>query len=654
MALNRFYLQEYIDTSFSPWDSTGEQYVYPDDNFIVSESSTNSRKCLFSDNPWMMYDRQTSLKASALLHFEAPPKLKRNSAIILKQQKSILLSLDRHAYSSPGNPLSISTLRKYTHTLGEVALYSSLKDVTLFDTLSSSKHVNSIYQNIDTTSRKNQFKILIDKLSRLPFRYVGFIPAKIDTSAGVRLPAWREHAQTELIPTSVYLQMISSYKEIIQGYLKNQDQLKKLILKCCHTYNYGRKQRGSKGKYVPFEAAIASENLEDYCALHSITTTLKLSKHISLIQYCAIMLIYIFTGMRRSEAYSLNTASLIKTEKNGIIEKRQLAGFTTKLHGRRKNVSWITSKDIEAPFAAACDIAKLIVASSSLDVDDNHLVFISGAYMPISPAVINEENNPLNEPTLGNFEPRHFQHLLPGLTITEPDIQELESVDPHRVWRADIRFSSGQEWPLAIHQIRRSTAVYAIRSGMVSLPALKELLKHITIQMSKYYSKGASFAKDFLSLDKGEQKPFIYDYRANEDFVRAWQYTNEFLLSDEPLHGPHGIWLERHGKPAIAKIRYAELLSATLKRIERGQLSYRPTPLGGCTSNEICEKRIAVNILGCNNCKSAAIRVPNLIRVIASQEITVKSCAPESPEFFIERQELNDLHSLATELGVAV
>ncbi|RII76837.1 integrase [Pseudomonas monteilii] len=230
---------------------------------------------------------------------------------------------------------------------------------------------------------------------------------------------------------------------------------------------------------------------------------------------------------------------------------------------------------------------------------------------------------------------------------------ELESMAPGRAWRALAEFSVGQPWPLTIHQIRRSTAIYAIRSGIVSLPALKHILHHITIEMSLYYARGSSFARDLLKESSNSKSAFVHVYQSAELQVRAWQYANEFILTDEVLHGPHGLWLKGKAKDSSKTIPYAELLEDTLKRMKRGELHYQPTPVGGCTSGEVCHKRISVNFLGCDGCKSAAIKPSKVLKLIEVQKVLVSHCDVDSPERNAENQTLFELTEFAQTMGIS-
>lgn len=330
---------------------------------------------------------------------------------------------------------------------------------------------------------------------------------------------------------------------------------------------------------------------------------------------------------------------------------RSLHGFTTKLHKRRKHVDWYSSSDVELPFAAASHVCKTILACNGMFPDDQY-VFISTAYFPFSNTVLDAATINSDEPVAGNYEPSRFQRRLTTPTINSADMVELKNVDPLRIWNATSEVNIGNAWPLSIHQLRRSTAIYAIRSGIVTLPALKSMLKHISIVMTKYYSRGSIYAPDILKAFSGKKDSMVALFQESERHVASWQYTNEVIMSEEALYGAHGVWAQIHGKKALLKLNYAERFDETLKRVNKGQLSYRATPLGGCTSNSICTKRITVDLLGCDGCASAVVIKPKLLKLIALQNVTVEACNQGSMEHTAELQTQYELSSFATRLGI--
>ncbi len=650
MQYAKFFLTEYIETDTTPWSAYATDFVYPSDNFVIAIQDDGT-PVEFSQNTWPMQGRERGISQRSVIHLKykgEPPDA--DWGINLIQCKSILLALDRHAYKSPGTPLGTDSINRYNLVLHKVRMYCYEKGITVFQALSSSEHVKGIYDLCLDQAKSNAKALddLLPKISKLPFRYLGFKP----TTAKFQQPpisANTKNSQTLVIPTAIYLGLLVEYKKIITSYMNNRGQLQSMAFRLSQDPSFGNGQSG--GNSPAFQRALEEYYLVEYAKANNILDKKELLAHFGLINYCSAMLIYAFTGMRRSEVYSLRLSALKVDIKNGVVVSRGLHGFTTKLHRRRKNVVWYSSLDIELPFATASHVCKTILQCNGITSNDQY-VFISTAYFPFSNTLLDTESLNTDDVVAGNYEPSRYQHRLNTPKIGAADMAELKNVDPLRTCGVTNEISVGSIWPLSIHQLRRSTAIYAIRSGMVTLPALKSMLKHITIEMTKYYSRGSIYAPDILKVFDSKKDSMVALYQESERHVAAWQYTNEVLMPEEALYGGHGVWAQVHATKAHRKMNYAERFEETLKRVSKGQLSYRTTPLGGCTSNSSCTKRITVDLLGCDGCASAVVKKPKLLKLIALQNITVESCAQGSIERTAELQTLHELSSFASRLGI--
>jgi integrase len=402
------------------------------------------------------------------------------------------------------------------------------------------------------------------------------------------------------------------------------------------------------GDTSDFDDAIAAEGLHEYACRYSVSNLVELQRHFGLVYYACIMLFYAFTGMRRSEAYSLNLKSLKRKFQDGRVIAYGLAGFTTKFRKSRVRVVWYTSQDVVAPFEAASHICETIMDCNGCRTDHQYL-FLTTTYFPFA---IGRKGRALDSsaPTLGNYEPYKYQRFIGDPIIDSSHIRELQTFNPFRQWESEDKFLVGKPWPLKIHQFRRSTAVYAIASGLVSLPALKSMLKHLTVAMSRYYAKGSIYAHNILKRSEGDKDAWVVRYQESEVFVRAFQYVNELIVPDEVLYGPAGVWLERNAKPGLKKILYADSLENTLIKMQKGQLSYRSTPVGGCTFNGECDKRISVDFVGCDGCSYSAVKLSKVSKLIATQEVFVSNIIGQAEQQF-EKNTLDELKDFARRMG---
>ena len=226
------------------------------------------------------------------------------------------------------------------------------------------------------------------------------------------------------------------------------------------------------------------------------------------------------------------------------------------------------------------------------------------------------------------------------IPIEDADLQELEQIDLHRSWRSEDKFQVGKPWILTSHQLRRSLALYAQRSGLVSLPSLRRQLQHITEEMSRYYARGSAFARNFIGDDK---EHFGLEWQKTQPISSGLSFLLNVVLSDDVLFGGYANWLDHRlrntDNPVVIDRK------ATLRRFKKGELSYRETPVGGCVKIGECDQ-IAFRWLDVDclsGCRNLVGRLSKLERIIVAQRRMVESLDPESLEFRTENADLDVL-----------
>ena len=156
--------------------------------------------------------------------------------------------------------------------------------------------------------------------------------------------------------------------------------------------------------------------------------------------------------------------------------------------------------------------------------------------------------------------------------------------------------------------------------------------------MAIYYAKGSAYAKELV---QGQKEHFYNDYQKAQPESQALAYIAQVLLSDEPIFGAHGTWLDRRierGEPVTKDNR-----KETINRFKRGELAYKTTPLGGCTTVEPCDKRAMGSIVGCLDCSKAVIKLTKIDRVIQVQEVYLSRLNPDSVGALAKKKDLEDL-----------
>lgn len=321
-------------------------------------------------------------------------------------------------------------------------------------------------------------------------------------------------------------------------------------------------------------------------------------------QMALMLLVAAYTGMRVGEISILPLEDVLVEFEHMGSTHYELQGFTHKLHkGVKRPTSWITSHQGAGAVLLAQRIAQVIEQQHRKPPK-------TGQQALLFPSTQNPYKSMSNETTHGSLD-RLREALCP--VIEQSDIDELDRLELARGWARDD-IVVGKIWPLAFHQLRRSLAVYAHRSGMVSLPALKAQLQHITQEMSAYYADGFSRAVN-LVFDK---KHFSHEWNAAKAESSYFAYAFGVLFSDEDLLG--------QGVQRMANTVESRSRQDTLRLFGENKLAYRETPLGGCVSTEVCKtdplEPIPYHCLE-TNCVNQVVFGKRLNHVIKFQEVAV-------------------------------
>jgi hypothetical protein len=353
-------------------------------------------------------------------------------------------------------------------------------------------------------------------------------------------------------------------------------------------------------------------------------------------------MIITFSGMRNHEARTLPYHCLEEEKKNGKMHYF-IAGGTTKFnHGKKKRTRWVTNGDGARAIRIVQKIATMVYRvngvkpSKTISLIDKYPLFVSPGYLGMSHISRNKNTGIFVFPTVSLVKYPALRKRLQPL-IEEGDLRELEQIDPHRAWRSEKDFQVGAPWRFTAHQQRRSLALYAQRSGLVSLPSLRRQLQHITQEMSQYYAKGSAFARNFVAY---EDEHFHKEWQRTVPVSSALSYIINVILSDDTLFGGHGNYVAQLLKDGRTVVFDRD---TTMDRFKKGEIEFKETPLGGCVKVGECDK-VGLNILGADcikNCTHLVGKLAKLERVIIVQTNHVSNLNPTSGEFHMEKSYLD-------------
>lgn len=367
---------------------------------------------------------------------------------------------------------------------------------------------------------------------------------------------------------------------------------------------------------------------------------------ISHLQVLCIFLIHAFTGMRTSELQVMPFEPIAHSSAKGFrnlpVLVSHLKKFTVRGNYSRPLV-WATS----AEGVYAVRIAQQL---TQLKWYRNNPV---GNAMPKDIPLLASTKSAVSD-HYGHYALPCVSHLFNtdkwysvcqsiGLVIEQEDLEELRVFDAFRAWDEDPRFTVGKIWPLTSHQFRRSVAVYASRSGMVSLPTLKSQYKHLSEVMTALYAENSTYAQSFLIDENGkpiDNSSVLESFRDAVAFNTSVRFHEQVIKSETQLSGPTGSEIQR----AKERNKLPKIFTdskETTKAVKQGRFSYRETPVGGCVKKGSCPHFVVDLVLPCTNGCTDAILIPEKLEsYVDSLRFDLESVSPNSRPYQLIAQEI--------------
>lgn len=631
--------------------------LYPHDSFVISRHRDGSVASTFGDLYWNLSAYDAEEKPSNLYFaYWASGNITQAREKLSRETRFLMFTL---IWKRDGNPLSNGTLKNYLSVINAMAQYAEDTKDDIQNILCDEKRLLTF---IDTscsewmTETLGSLLSLLAKMGRIQigFDLVGDKLLKEIRSCGRHYRA--KLKQFAPIPTRIYSTILSQLAQELSDWENVATDILPLVTACGKDPMLGRaipRQKQISEKLglqwelrQTFEES-ASQACLDYLRDKSHLLSVRgVSTAIAEIQAVAKLTIQAFTGMRDDEAASLPYQCLEPTRSKGKTHYIVL-GRTTKLNGGKiKRTRWVTNKEGFRAICLAQQIADAIYAVFNIDPQksknrtNGRPLFVSISYLRLAGSSLSSKGEIFRP---GDLTLDHLAKLRKRIEpiIEDVDLRELEQIDPHRAWRSERHFQIGQPWRFTTHQLRRSLALYAQRSGLVSLPSLRRQLQHITEEMSRYYAKGSAFAKNFIDHDKNH---FGVEWQDAQSESAALSYVLNVLLSSDVLFGGHANWVEHRLKDTDGVVLIDR--ETTLRRFKKGEMAYRETPLGGCTNVGECDQPI-IKWLGVEclstGCRNMVCNLGKLERVINSQTRMVNALDPNSVEYRTEKLDLDVL-----------
>lgn len=421
----------------------------------------------------------------------------------------------------------------------------------------------------------------------------------------------REVNQTPYVPPHIWRYQVARLRNCLEDYLAHQKAVESCFNFCLDAYahNYGsleealaaepvnsrlpfqaprRTGAGTRAGVVfhgPFEATAARFGLTNLLnrwvePVNGRLELRQLSTYLTLIQWTGVAYIANFSLQRIEEAMSLRADCLQFEDDEKLGRVPILCGETTKTV-QDSDARWPTSPSVQVAVDAAASVARLrtrcaralpVPLLTESEADNPPLLLRSCE--PWTPRSSRSSALALKSklPYLSAFSsqfPKVFD--LGELTIRERDLVIARRLTPGL---PEDEFAVGKVWPLAWHQLRRTGAVNMFASGLLSDSSMQYLMKHSSRLMPLYYGRG------YTQLHLNEEVAGLVT-------AAMYEVMAESVLSSmgERFVSP----ASSSGKNvAIVNIVSGKDSKALASAARRGEVPFRETRLGFCTSREVC------------------------------------------------------------------
>jgi hypothetical protein len=604
------------------------------DDVVVTRDKSGEPRSFFREDSWNVDAYATGAKYKNLnFRGHVPSKSSPSVCADSKQQWKQVMYLLMHKASE--TMPATDTLQGKMKQLRPFVRFSIGQGLTLYQAMSNAKSVIKYISMKGNATNSVRLHGILVQLHRLGPEVTGLtIPfAQLHTAMLKRAKSRKGALQHPVMPTRIYQNFLATCErelEMLEGVAASLEQTIRNTYDC--------KPLNPSSELVNVAGHFNYDASTQFSAF--------LNEVLALCQIIAIA----FSGMRAKEADTLPYDCVQVNRQDGV-DHYVIAGITTKFSdGRPKRARWVTSRIAYRAIRFAQRISSI---AHSQHGEDDHKTSSDGNHLLFCRTGLHHSSEYVRDRVATNLD-AGLQSLCSRAcaTICVEDIAELKHIDPHRAWETESGFAVGEQWPFTKHQLRRSLALYAHRSGLVSLPSLKRQLHHITIEMSRYYARGSAFAKSFI---EGDKQHFARDWANSQGLSDYLAYAAQVLFSDERLFGGHASWVaSKTVKQSPVSVFSRD---KTISMFQRGELAYQETALGGCTSIEECKTSplnwIPIECLE-KDCKNLVGSPTKLQRVIVTQEKRVAKLATidsKSVEYRMELQTLTTLHELHKKLA---
>ena len=361
-----------------------------------------------------------------------------------------------------------------------------------------------------------------------------------------------------------------------------------------------------------------------------------LRKYLTQVQTICFKALVAYTGGRLSDIWYLNS-NCLKSHKVGEKFFHLIYGDVQKGAITDNDVDfWVTNESGAKAYSIAKKISDFIYENASSSNYKNipaeeRLLFVS-QYS----SMLEDSKHILST----GMDVVFSRMIVDDVAIDENDRIELLRLDPNIDLEAE-EISQGTIWKFKTHQFRRSLALYAMASGAVSLPSLRRQLRQLSEGMTLYYSGGSCAASNILEKQNSFAKE-CYETKLASTAIAL----HKFVVSDEKIFGGMGRHLDRN--PNLKNIIINQDITETQVMVERGELAYSETALGGCGETGNCDYRPFAfwDTSHCTHCEKAYHKVSIIKKTIQIFEASLENTPVNTRQYQWRKTQIQDMKQL--------
>ena len=318
---------------------------------------------------------------------------------------------------------------------------------------------------------------------------------------------------------------------------------------------------------------------------------------LSKIQAACYIVCAAFTGMRRSELYSLHPDSFKTRTYNGKTIHTVQSYHHKMTQGRGQLSEWVTTTIVGDAISLAEALTQYMREQlfNHPDPMKNHeasCLWLTQTKKSEAPKVIYE----------GHFRNK-FNEIAEeaGAIVDDEALEEFYLINPNQnSVLSNKKVALGSIWPITSHQFRRTFAVFVRRHNLCSTIAVKEQFKHLDIPTSEWYEEGGAAAVLRGINTDSELSELIKNVR-NEvitETVFKWYNRKDKLFGKRGLE----IMKDRGSIPTEHK-SWQEIHN----HVKAGRIDFVGTLHSYCLAGYQCQMSKVASLANCFKCENQLI-----------------------------------------------